>query len=240
MIPAFLALMLAMQAPEFEVASIHPSKDDGHHSSNGSNGFYRTHNLTLKRLIAFAYDVDVRQISGGPAWIDSDSFDIYAKIPEQYAKKRTREAVPEMLQSLLADRFQVALHREEVQLSGYALVVTKNGPKMKLSESTDGNSSTNEHNTHLVATNVTMANFAKSLSRDPDVGGLVADRTGLTGAYNFQMDWAPEKVLNSPDSKDDRPSIFVALVQQLGLKLESAKIPAQAIVVDRAEKPEGN
>jgi uncharacterized protein (TIGR03435 family) len=235
-----LSAIVAGQELEFEVASIRPTKDDGDHDSSTDHGFYKTHNLTLKRLIGFAYRVDNRLILGGPGWIDADSYDINAKIPEAFAAKRDPDTVPQMIQSLLADRFQLVVHREPTEIAGYALVVVKKGAKLAAGDPNDKSSGTRTKNTHMTATNVTMANFAVNLSRNSDIGKLVVDRTGLTGSYSFELDWAPDKVASNPESRDDRPSILTALPEQLGLRLEPAKIPVQAIVIDRAEKPEGN
>ncbi len=235
-----IAALMPAQTPvpekraEFEVASIRPAKDDGDHDTNTDKGFFRTHNLTLKRLIARAYAVDTRQILGGPNWMDSDSYDITARIPAEYAQQ-TREKVPEMIQSLLADRFQLIIHREPREVSGYALVVAKKGPKMERAKPEETGSHADSNNTHLTAKNVTMEAFANHLSRD--IGRLVVDRTSLTGGFNFELEWAPEKL---ESSSDERASIFTALQEQLGLKLESAKVTTLAIVVDRAEKPDSN
>lgn len=224
---------------EFEVASIRPASQDNSHSSHGTPGFFQTHNLTLKRLVASAYQVDMRQISGGPSWVDSDSFDIKAKIPEEFAHN-TRESVPRMLQSLLADRFQLVIHRVPGELSGFNLVVAKKA-KMEISTAGGDSSSINEKNTHLVAKNVTMEDFAKDLSRNRDIGKMVVDKTGLPGRFNFTLDYATERESSNPDpAPGDLPLIFTAIQQELGLKLESAKVPVLTIVIDGAQKPEGN
>jgi uncharacterized protein (TIGR03435 family) len=235
-----VAVVVLAQAPspekrvEFEVASIRPAVQDGDHDSDTDKGFLRTHNLTLKRLIANAYEIDIQQVLGGPNWLDSDSYDITAKIPAEFAEQ-TREKVPQMLQSLLADRFQLTIHREPRQISGYALVVEKKGPKLEPAKADANGSNIHRNNTHLSAQNVTMEAFAKHLSRNRDIGELVIDKTGLTGAFDFEMDWAAV----APDPTDDRPAIFAAM-QPLGLRLEPAKVPIMAVVVDRAAKPAGN
>jgi uncharacterized protein (TIGR03435 family) len=232
---AMAALALAQSQEKkaaFEVAAIHASKDDGDHDSSSDQGLFRTHNLTLKRLMAMAYEVDVRQIMGGPSWVDSDSYDITARIRAEFAQ---REKLPELIQSLLADRFQLAIHREPRQIPGYELVVAKKGPKMERAKPDQVGSNIRSRNTHLTAENVTMEAFARSLSRNRDIGELVVDKTGLTGGFMFELDWTPERA--DPPS-DDRPSIFTALQQQLGLKLDTAKVPIMAVVIDRAEKPQ--
>jgi uncharacterized protein (TIGR03435 family) len=95
--------------------------------------------------------------------------------------------------------------------------------------------------THLSAVNVTMEELARHLSRNRDLAKPVIDKTGLTGAYTFELDWVPQRMESRPEpSSDDRPSIFTALQEQLGLRLESSRIPIMAIVVDRAEKPGDN
>jgi bla regulator protein blaR1 len=222
---------------EFEVASIRRANDDGDHDSNRDNAIFRTHNLSLKRLISQAYGIDLRQIYGGPNWVDSDSYDINARIAGD-AARLTGNEVSQMIQSLLADRFKLVIHRETRQISGYELVVAKKGARMERAKP-DGHSDLHSNNTHLKAENVTMENFAKSLSRNRDVGELVVDKTGLTGGFNFELDWMPERPDPRADaSGDDRSSIFTAVQEQLGLKLESAKVPVPAIVIDRAEKPE--
>jgi uncharacterized protein (TIGR03435 family) len=219
------------KAPEFEVASIRPAIPDESRTSKSDNGRFTTHNLTLKDLISLAYDVDAEFISGGPSWVNSESFDINAKVPEDFARHMTVEREQQMIQSLLAGRFQLAVHRETRQIAGYALTVAKNGPKVQASTASDENSQINTNNAHLTAKNATMEGFAKHLSHTRDVGKLVVDQSGLTGRYNFQLDWAPE---------NDRPSIFTALQEQLGLKLAAAKVPVLAVVIDRAERPESN
>jgi uncharacterized protein (TIGR03435 family) len=222
--------------PAFEVASIRPAKDDGSHDSDTDKGFYRTHNLTLKRLIANAWEIDMAQVFGGPNWIDSDSWDIAARIPAEFAQQ-TREKVPEMIQSLLADRFQLVIHREPREVSGYALVVAKKGPKMERAKPEQDGSYADSTNTHLTAKNVTMEALARRLSRNRDIGKPVVDKTGLTGGFNFELEWMPERL---ESSSDDRTSIFTALQEQLGLRLESAKVSAMILVVDHAEKPDDN
>jgi len=227
---------------EFEVASIRAVPEDGHHTSKSDNGLFRTHNVTLKRLIAMAYQVDRSEIFGGPNWLDTDGFDINAKIPDEFAQTLTGETLSLMIQSLLAERFQLVIHREPREISAFALVVTKKGPKkMTPATGNEENPGFHEKNWHLIAEDATMDGFAEDLSRNPDIGKPVVDETGLTGKFNFELTWAPERPTAKSDSSDSNaPAIFTALQEQLGLKLESAKLPISTIVIDRAEKPEGN
>jgi uncharacterized protein (TIGR03435 family) len=233
---AIAALAIAQTRPEFEVASIRPSVQDEHHSSRWDNGHFTTHNLPLRHLVSLAYDIDARFVSGGPAWVDSESFgfDINAKIPDEFAHHMTPERQREILQSLLASRFQLAIHREAREIAGYELTLAKTGPKMRPSTAGDETSHLSATNAHLRAENVTMAGFAADFSHYRDVDKLIVDKTGLTGRYNFELDWAGDK------ATADGPSIFTALREQLGLKLEAAKVPILAVVIDRAERPESN
>ncbi len=241
-----LASLALAQTPDagkraaFEVASIRPAMDDGNQSSNSDKGLYRTHNLTLKRLISHAYDVDFAQVLGGPNWVDSDSYDISARIPREFAEQ-TRDKLPQMIESLLAERFQLVVHREPKQVSGYALVLAKKGSKMELAKPDEKGSGTSTNNQHLKAHNITMEAFARYLTRNREVGMPVVDKTGLAGKFNFEMEWKPDQLQGKPEaSTDDRPSLFTALQERLGLELKSAKVPIVTVVIDHAEKPQEN
>jgi uncharacterized protein (TIGR03435 family) len=242
---AMAALSLAQTSPEsrveFEVAAIRPARQDDNHDSDTNRGRYRAHNLTLKQLVAHAYDIDVKLISGGPKWVDSDIWDIDAKIPAE-SLQRTRDTVPRMLRSLLDDRFRLVIHREPQQISGFALVLGKTGPKMEQDRQNEG-SKMHTRNAHLLAEGVTMEDLAKYLSRSRDVGKLVVDKTGLPGRFKFELEWKPERTgptAPQEPASDDRAPIFTALQTSLGLKLQSAKIPISQIIIDRAEKPGEN
>jgi len=225
------------QSAKFEVAAIRPSEDDGGHDIHSDKSRFTTHNATLKRLIAAAYDIDIQLISGGTNWVDSAGYDINAKIPAEFVQQRDK--LPLMLQSLLAERFKLVIHREPIQISGYALVASGKGPKMERAATSQTGSNMHTNNAHLTAEGVTMETFAKYLSRNRDIGKLVVNKTGLNGAFNFKLDWKPEPLASTTESPSDLPSIFAA-IQQLGLKLESAKVPIMRIVIDHAEKPDAN
>ena len=230
----------AGKKPEFEVASIRPAVDDGGHDADTDKGRFTTHNLTLKRLIAIAYDIDVKQVLGGPNWTDSDSYDINAKIPEEFAARK-QDQVPQMLQSLLEDRFKLVVHREPRQLSGYALVPAKQGPKMAIAKPSENGSDMHSNNSQAKARSLTMDQFARYLSRNRDIGKVVVNQTGLTDRFDFELNWMPVQLDPKPNAAaDDRASIFTAIQEQLGLRLEAAKVQVQAIIIDHAEKPEEN
>ena len=229
-----LASTLLLGAQEFEVASIRPAKDDGNHDNDTYEARWVTHNLTLRRLISMAFDVDEDAVIGGPSWLGSDGFDVNAKIPAGYAKW-TPDQLRHMQQSLLADRFRLTVHREPRRISGYALVVAKGGPKITAAEPGRNDDDFSSGNKTLKATNVTMASFARSLSRIREISKPVVDRSGLTGGFDFAMEWSPAQA-----ESDDHPGIFTAIQEQLGLKLESAKVPVDAVIIDSAEKPSEN
>jgi uncharacterized protein (TIGR03435 family) len=184
-------------------------------------------NVTLKDVIGQAYKIPESQISG-PDWLNTDRFDIAAKIPAG-----ARDQVPQMLQALLSTRFHVVLHRDTKELPVYELTVAKNGPKLKHIDSESGiTSNANRTRWHLDA-KVTMHALAEFLSER--VGRPVFDRTGLSGPFEVTLDWAIDDA-PAADGADPGPSLFTALQEQLGLKLDSTKGPVETIVVDRADR----
>ncbi len=224
-----LATCALAQPPTFEAATIKPSKDDpGHSGSHTRTGMMILTGQTLKGLICSAYGVKDYQVSGGPKWIEADRFDINAKA----AGAANDAELHEMLQSLLADRFQLVFHREEKIGPGYALVLAKSGLKITPVEGVSGTNS-NGRKGQLEVTGMTMARLAETLSRE--LKTPVIDLTETPGAYNFKLQW-----LTEGDADDLRSALFAALQAQLGLKLEARKIPVEMIVVDRAEKPSEN
>jgi uncharacterized protein (TIGR03435 family) len=143
-----------------------------------------------------------------------------------------------MLQALLADRFQLAIRRETREVPMYALVVSKNGPKLRGSspaEEPKGQISGDGTGSHMEVSQGTMAQLAVRLSGN-GAGRPVMDKTGLTAKYTYQMNW----VNGTPGPDSEWPSLFVALQEQLGLKLEPTKGPSEIIIIDHAEKPSVN
>jgi uncharacterized protein (TIGR03435 family) len=212
--------------PQFDAAAVKtepPPDQSGHISSRMSvdDGRLAYTNVTLADVLEQAYKVQRNQISG-PDWLDTDRFDITAKIPAGQ-----REQIPQMLQALLADRFAMKLHRGTKELPIYLLTVGKNGPKFKSTETASGTT----HNSTRLRSHVdikgNMALFAEFLSTE--VHRPVLDRTGLSGNFDLTLDWTPD---DAPDSI----SIFTALQEQLDLKLDASRGPVELIVVDRAER----
>jgi uncharacterized protein (TIGR03435 family) len=234
----FVAILLAAgigfgqtAAPTFEAASIKPSKEgEGHSGSHSRTGYMVIQNQTLKQLMQMAYRVRPDQVSGGAKWVTSDRFNVEAK---SAGPADEPEMLP-MLQSLLAERFQLMFHREPASLPGFAMVVAKGGMKV---QPVDGEGShSNSNRTHLTAERMSMARLADRLSQI--LGSPVIDKTGAAGAYTFELEWAPDGAPS--DAANAGPSIFTALQEKVGVRLESQKVSTEVLVIDKAEKPSEN
>lgn len=226
-----LASLTCFAQLAFEVASVKPNhsgRTDSHIDSD--KGSLVAVNVPLRRYIAQAYDVREDQIDG-PDWIATERFDIRAKAPA----KMTGEAEKQMLKTLLADRFGLALHRETRDRRVYALIQAKGGMKIAPVPS-DGNTDTHTGHGSLTAQGATMNDLARVLSRQ--VGGIVVDATGIKGSFNFKLDWDPSSTAPgaASDSPSSAPSLFTALEQQLGLRLEARKMPVEFLVIDHLER----
>ncbi len=249
-------LTLKAQAPqEFEVASIKPSAPSpmgmmrvGVEMLPG--GRVSMTGVTVKFMIQQAYGVRDFQIAGGPAWIGSDRYDITAK-PEKAA---SGDQVKEMMKSLLADRWKLQFHRETKELPTYALVVAKGGPKLKKSDADQGTPDRPGRGGmmrmgrgQLDAQGIPIEGLADRLAQV--LGRSVIDKTGLTGDYDIKLEYTPEASEGGAfkggpemheEARPEGPSLFTALQEQLGLKLESAKEPVEILTIDRVEKPTEN
>jgi uncharacterized protein (TIGR03435 family) len=202
--------------------------------------------ISLFKLVGEAYGIfDPKLITGGPPWIDRDKFDLEAKfdtanIPD--ARNLTYRQRADMLQPLLADRFHLKVHLETKDFPVYNLVLSKDGPKFKQTkqETIDGNG-VGITCTYLRGGGVkgcSMANLAQTLRYS--AGRTVIDKTGLKGLYDYsELTYSTEDTpANSPAAA--YPSIFTALQEQLGLKLEPSTAPLSILVIDSAEKPTPN
>jgi uncharacterized protein (TIGR03435 family) len=224
--------------PAFEVASVKPSgAADGSAGWRGSPGYLTVRNYSLKALIRIAYRVRDEQIVGGPKWIDSERFDVDARA----AGPAKDPELMDMLETLLAQRFQLALHRETKTVTGYALVVPKGGALKIRPDAAQGNGEMTRQG-KLVAWGISMARVAQALSRI--LASPVTDQTGAAGFYSFTLEWTPDTAqAPGPDGAADGysgPSLFTVLQQQLGLKLEPRKDPIEILAIDRAERPAEN
>jgi uncharacterized protein (TIGR03435 family) len=227
------AVIVAQTLPSFEVASVkfttHGRKDGLSRSSQliPSPGRFTAENSSLDELIRFAYELKDYQMVG-PPWLNDDSecFDIEAKGPAGSSQAQVRL----MLQALLAGRFRLMVHRETRTQPVYELVAAKGGPKLRHKEKVSlpyRSPSASSQGGSMILNKASMEWFAYQLSRD--LKTPVIDKTGIKGSYDFKIDY---------DIRDsgEKPSLFSALQQQLGLKLESAKGPVEVLVVDHIEK----
>ena len=232
--------------PAFEVASVKPSligageKGGGDGPRNGwvsSPGSVTARRVSLAACVQWAYELRDFQISG-PAWIGSERYDIVAKAAGPAAETEMRA----MMQTLLAERFKMVVHRETKEIPVYELMVAKNGPKLRHSE-TEGKPNIRPSGGGFVVQNASMSELADGLSRlrmtpRPMLDRPVLDRTGLTGQYDFsvQLFDTPEGFKEAMRSGDIGASIFSLITEQLGLKLEPKKHQMAVLVIDSAEK----
>jgi bla regulator protein blaR1 len=254
-------VIAASALPEFEIASIKPSAPDSNLKVDfAAGGKLFITNATLRFLIKIAYDVGDDRLAGGPGWIGSKRFDL-AATPERPLGGDPKNMAPDQLivfhkparlrlQRLLADRFQLELRRESAPMPIFALVLAKGRPKKLTATKGTGNPQLNAKlgNGVLNAVGVDMATLAKFLS-EGQTGRPVVDMTGLKGKYDFHLEWSPDTNQNSLPADtvaNQQPtdaggiSIFTALQQQLGLKLDARTAEADRLVVVRAELPSAN
>ena len=236
----------AQQAPpapagdtaSFEVASVKPNKSGASNAvpPSRANGSYSVSNVALKSIIANAYEVRIFQIAGDPAWLTSERFDIIA---------RGREGTPDrlrpaMLRTLLAERFKLAAHFETREQQVYALVLARSdsrlGPRLKpaapgvnpdipfAAGSVGG--------ARIVGKAVSMDDFARELGTQ--FRQMLINRTGLNGRFELDLQYTPD---SSTAPAPEFPSIFTAVQEQLGLKLQSERAPVPVLVIDSVQRP---
>jgi bla regulator protein blaR1 len=250
--------------PSFEVATIKPSQP----GATGIRAFgpkgadrFLAMNVTVKDLIDFAFTIDDdRQVIGLSGWMVSKRFDIDAKVgdPEVAAMSKlplSYNPYRFMQQSLLADRFKLKVHFETRLLPIYALVVAKGGPKLKASEMDPANPSETVKPRSLqpglgkaAGAGTTIGMLAEVLERQDEVGNppdgrgrMVIDKTNLSGRYDWTLHWTPWRELSSGELSDSKgPSLFTALQEQLGLKLEPTKGKVEVVVIDHIDLPSEN
>ena len=220
-------------SPAFEVASIKENKSGSMNSSNRAAGDrYSGTNVSLISLLRTAYALQEFQLAGYPAWAETDKFDIEAKMES--------DAKPEdfliALQKLLADRFKLVVHREPRQASIFTLVVMKDGPKFKpgAPSKCSGRCGFNASPTEIVGESVTMEQFAARLSRS--IGTHVVDGTSLKGTFDFKVSWLADDRFSGRGASAN-PTLFTAIQEQLGLRLQGGRGPVDTLVIDRVEKP---
>jgi uncharacterized protein (TIGR03435 family) len=220
----------------FEVASIKPNTSGtGNSSTHTSKGQIRMENVSLKQCIETAFDVKDYSLSG-PSWLDNARFDILAKPPSASTPWSGFGLPPDfraMLQALLADRFKLAVHRETRVVSAYALVTDKKGAKIQPVEEA-GPSGMSSGRGLLAGTRVSMAQFADLLSGNLD--RPVKDLTETKGVFDIKLRWTPDETQPAESDNPAAASLFAAVQEQLGLRLEARKLPIEILVVDHVEK----
>jgi uncharacterized protein (TIGR03435 family) len=253
----------------FEVASVKANKSGSERAPSMilPGGRFTATNNTVRSLILNAYGISSSPylLEGGPGWIDSARYDIEAKatalaIPAGTPNRVLWEKTRLMLRTLLADRFKLSIRRETKEMPGYQLVVGKNGPKLSKSDMDCGSSVTACHGfsgnpTRLTGTAVDMYDLASIFGSYSD--RPIVDRTGVTGLFDIKLQWNPftteppreNDVPRSPAAEaregprpdlSTLPTLFGALEQQLGLRLEAHKGPVEIYVIERVERPSEN
>lgn len=234
-------------APAFDVAVIKPSEPGEGLTLMVRGRQFITRASSLADLIAFAFGVHANQIIGGPSWLKTEKYDLTAQSDSESLSSPNGQQLKLMLQNLLADRFGLAFHRAKKKLSVFTIVVGKTGSKLVTGSADPNRGPGVGFNRHGVMTvrSATMSDFAGFLQRYA-LDRPVVDRTNISGIYSFKLAWTPDETQfegrGFAPAKDtgDAPDLFTAIQQQLGLKLESAKIPVDVLVIDRVEKPTAN
>ena len=242
------AIASLANAQSFEVASIKPSEPGGRgmQIQIAPGGRFTAKGASVRLLIQQAYGVRDFQITGAPGWTGSERYDITAKA-EGGSDNITQDQLKIMIQGMLADRFKLTFHRETKELPMYTLVVAKNGPKLQEADAANSRPMMRMGRGLINADGAPMSIFVTQLSNQ--LGRSVTDKTGLTGNYNFKLEWTPDQNdpriselhPDAPPPVDSAgPTIFTALQEQLGLKLEAQKGPVEILVIDRIEKATEN
>jgi uncharacterized protein (TIGR03435 family) len=250
---ALAVLLTPLQAQQtvakFDVASVRPNNSGIRGSGfNPQGSRFTATNVSLFLLIEWAYEMQDFRISGGPAWMKSDRFDIAAESEGTPSIAQLRS----MLQPLLADRFHLQVHRQTKELPVYELSVAKGGSKLKEGRcggtpspaNPCGGTSGSTRGT-LIGRAVSLQTMAKDLSGV--LSRVVLDKTMLRGEFDFDLTWTPDETFprgpgdpDAPAADPNGPSIFTALQEQLGLTLKPAKGLVDVLVIDRAELPDEN
>jgi uncharacterized protein (TIGR03435 family) len=244
---AITAILFAVASCQtFDFATIRPSRAKGGGGLDAAPGTLTIHNLPLRMIIAAAHGIAEYQIAG-PQLLKEERFDIVVKTAAPVAG---REEMLPLLQPLLAERCRLAMHRETRELSAYVLGVARNGPKLE-PPGTDSapvsfKKADKSYGSRLRLAHVIMSEFADILSRR--LGRPVRDMTGIAGAFRLDLEWSADEKLAKPGGNakpampgksrrgDDLATIFTALQEQIGLRLESGKAPVEIYVIDHIEK----
>lgn len=252
----------APQLPAFDVASIKPySKSDMMIGVRTTDDGVTISSMPMHMIIREAFGVTNDRLLGEPGWVGTSRYDVEAKVAPEDApklKQLSQEQRWAMLVPVLEDRCALKFHHETRNLTVYTLVVAKGGPKLQPSDPAGvatkqtglrNKMSIGDKGFTMDIRHASMTSIARMLSRQ--IGSTVVDKTGLTGTYDFTLEFAPENRASMPmmrphDGSDSPapeaqgPSIFTALQEQLGLKLEAKKEPVDVVVIDHIEQPSAN
>ena len=240
MIPSVLLASILIAQPSFEVASVKVNQQGSaggegreRESISAMPGSLTMRNVSLNSCLRWAYSVRDFQISGAPAWFATERYDIAAKA----ASPASVDEMKTMLQALLAERFHLKIRRETKALPMYSLIVGKSGSKLHAS-GTEGTAVMRPGDGVLIFQKISMPEFADRLSARPfSIDRPVVDRTGINGIYDFDLRLADNAAeLKRSLERNDGPSIFDVVQQQLGLKLEPQKGPLDNLIIEHAEK----
>jgi len=240
-----VSTMPADPDPAFEVATIKPSPGgvDGPRYSLRGRTFVAAA-ASLHDLIKFAYGVHASQIVGAPGWVVSDRYAVEG-VPRGQGMPNDRQ-FKAMLQKLLADRFQLAFHREQRELPAFVIVLGSGTPKLTPTKAPDSLPVTGVGPGVFYGVNATTTDFATAL-QGAAMDRPVVDQTGLTGRWDFKLEWTPDlsqfdgrALPVGPPNANRPPALFTAIQEQLGLKLESKRASVDVLVIDRVEKPSDN
>lgn len=242
LLAGFAACVALAQGPDFEVASVKKANGGPQGVWNeGSHERIRMLNMTLKSIVAQCYGIKDHNVFG-PSWIDSERFEILAKISPETAKlpERARnQAILAMAQRLLADRFQLQVHREMRDMPVYVLVPAKGGVKLTVAGPPSNDwvrAMVGRGN--LKAAQMPMAQLLSIL------GGIlqreVLDESGIHGVFDIALEWSPDQGAAADAPPSDKPTLFTAIQEEAGLKLEARKQSTSVLVIDRVERPAEN
>ena len=240
---------------QFDVAAIHPHDPLPHEHSHiiHTNGRFATVNVPLRAIMEWAFDIPESRIVEGPSWIRSARWDIEAKADDALDTQKTfdsteaKRQTQQMVQALLKSRFNLAYHYETRVRPVYVLAVAKDGPKFLTSQAKGTTINHGSGHIGIQGGDNTIALLAEQLAET--LGRVVLDRTSIQGRYNIDLTWTPDDstapLSGSSGSASaaplsSGPSIFTAIREQLGLKLEPEKAPVDVLVVDRVNLPTPN
>jgi bla regulator protein BlaR1 len=239
---------ISAQPPDtFEAASVRPSLPGTRFRSTLDTAQFICSANSLLILILEAYpEISGSRLSGGPAWLTTEYWDLAAKLPPNMpsTEKELNHKTELMLQALLADRFKLVTHREMRDQPVYDLVLAKGGSKLKPSSAEKFSFKTSrggiefQHESIEGLANYLYSPYIALGSGQQPADRPVVDRTGLQGFFDFALEWTPDTVQADPAATG--ASLFTALEEQLGLKLQPRKAAAEFLVIDHAERPSEN